>query len=146
MILCYVAIPVTDTFSIPVRVYYEDTDAGGIVYHVNYLKFMERARTEYLRSTGYDHQKLLKEKKQLVVVDASVQFRHIAQLDDSVIVTVRVESMGRARMVFQQQCFLEDVLLCEGRFVVACLDSRSRKPTAITESLRNKLSPDGKSP
>ncbi|WP_422134457.1 tol-pal system-associated acyl-CoA thioesterase [Endozoicomonas sp. ALD040] len=136
----------TDTFSIPIRVYYEDTDAGGIVYHVNYLKFMERARTEYLRTTGYDHQKLLKEKKQLVVVDASVQFKHIARLDDSLNVTVAVESMGKARMVFLQQCFREGLLICEGRFVVACLNSQSRKPTAITESLRNKLSPDSNSP
>ncbi|KEQ16696.1 tol-pal system-associated acyl-CoA thioesterase [Endozoicomonas numazuensis] len=132
----------TDSFAIPVRVYYEDTDAGGIVYHVNYLKFMERARTEYLRSTGYDHQKLLKEKKQLVVVDASVQFKQIAQLDDSLTVTAQVESMGKARMTFLQKVWREDVLLCEGRFVVACLDSETRKPTAITESLRNKLSPD----
>ncbi|WP_276576720.1 tol-pal system-associated acyl-CoA thioesterase [Endozoicomonas sp. 4G] len=135
----------TDTFSIPVRVYYEDTDAGGIVYHVNYLKFMERARTEYLRSTGYDHQKLLQDKKQLVVVDASVQFKQTARLDDALTVTVRIESMGKARMVFLQQCFREGVLLCEARFVVACLDSQSRKPTAITESLRKKLSSDDNS-
>ncbi|WP_062265708.1 tol-pal system-associated acyl-CoA thioesterase [Endozoicomonas arenosclerae] len=131
----------TDSFSIPVRVYYEDTDAGGIVYHVNYMKFMERARTEFLRSTGYDHQKLLQEHKQLVVVDASVQFKQIAQLDDALTVTASIESMGRAKMVFVQQVWRGETLLCTGHFVVACLDSNTRRPTAITESLRNKLSP-----
>ncbi len=77
-----------------------------------------------------------------MVVDASVQFKQIAQLDDSLTVTARIESMGRARMVFLQQVCRKDVLLCEGCFVVACLDSQTRKPTAITESLRNKLNPD----
>ena len=129
----------TDSFSISVRVYYEDTDAGGIVYHGNYLKFMERARTEFLRASGQDHQALMKEQRLLVVTEAAIKFRRPAKLDDALSVTVEVESMGRARMTFVQKVLLNDELLCTGRFVVGCINSDTMKPAAITESLRNKL-------
>ena len=134
-------LPVTETFTFPVRVYYEDTDAGGIVYHVNYLKFMERARTEYLRTIDYDHQALLREQQVLVVVDAAIRYRQPAKLDDALKVTAVIQSLGRARMTFTQQVFRDDILLCEGQFVIGCLNSETMKPVAITESLRNKLSP-----
>lgn len=126
------------THSLSVRVYYEDTDAGGIVYYVNYLKFMERARTEFLRSLGKGHRALREEGQMLVVADSSVQFKRPALLDDELTVTAEIESTGRAKIVFQQQVLRGEELLCQGRFVIGCVDANTMKPVAITEALRNK--------
>ena len=126
-------------FAIPVRVYYEDTDAGGIVYHTNYLKFMERARTEFLRTTGYDHQQLLEHQRLLVVSDARINFRRPARLDDLLRVTVEVAEVRKVRLVFRQNVYLGEELLCTGEFVIGSIHSETMKPAAITESLRNKI-------
>ncbi|WP_370514839.1 tol-pal system-associated acyl-CoA thioesterase [Endozoicomonas sp. OPT23] len=126
-------------FTINVRVYYEDTDAGGIVYHTNYLKFMERARTEYLRATGYDHQQLLEQQRLLVVSDARIKFRRPAKLDDLLMVTAKVVEVRKVKLTFQQNVYLGNELLCSGEFVVGSIDSETMRPAAITESLRNKI-------
>ncbi len=126
-------------FSIHVRVYYEDTDAGGIVYHTNYLKFMERARTEFLRTTGYDHQLLLEQQRLLVVSDASIKFRRPAKLDDLLRITAEVTEIRKVRLTFQQNIYLEDELLCIGEFVIGSIHSETMRPAVITESLRNKI-------
>ncbi len=125
-------------FQIPVRVYYEDTDAGGIVYYVNYLKFMERARTEYLRSLGYEQQRMMDDQRIFVVSSASVKYKSPARLDDLLHVTAERVSVGKVKIEFKQQIFCKEKLLCEGLFVIGCVDSISLKPAIISENLRKK--------
>ena len=123
-------------FSLPVRIYYEDTDAGGIVYYVNYLKFMERARTEMLRSQGFGQQTLLEQGVMFVVRDVQVKYRRPARLDDQVDVTALVVKVGRASLLFEQSICLDKEVLCSGCFTVACVDSSSMKPKALPDVCR----------
>jgi acyl-CoA thioester hydrolase len=128
------------TYSFPVRVYFENTDAGGVVYHSEYLKFMERARTEWLRHLGYDHQVLARDHKVVFVVSAiNVDFLRPARLDDNVAVSVRLESVGRVRCVFEQEVRREDEVLVKARVTVACLVTDSFKPAEIPAGLKRKM-------
>ncbi|MCW7553501.1 tol-pal system-associated acyl-CoA thioesterase [Endozoicomonas gorgoniicola] len=129
-------------FSSLQRVYYEDTDAAGIVYHANYLKFMERARTDLLRHIGMGHQVMSELGRVFAVTSADVRFRHPGRLDDEISVTVEISEVKRASLVFRQSVLLNQGLnnervLCTGEFVVACLDSASMKPVSITKALRS---------
>ncbi|MWV17079.1 tol-pal system-associated acyl-CoA thioesterase [Pseudomonas sp. L-22-4S-12] len=120
------------------RVYYEDTDAGGIVYYVNYLKFMERARTERLRELGFAQSTLVAEDLLFVVHSAEARYFAPAKLDDELFVTADVIELNRASLRFRQQVrrVTDKALLCEGQFVVACVRADSLKPRAIPEALR----------
>jgi len=120
------------------RVYYEDTDAGGIVYYVNYLKFMERARTERLRSLGFDQSQLVGEDLLFVVHSSEARYLAPARLDDELMVSAEVVETKRASLRFKQQVrrAKDDLLLCEGQFVVACVRTESLKPRPIPEALR----------
>ncbi|MEX6500929.1 tol-pal system-associated acyl-CoA thioesterase [Pseudomonas sp. 25A3E] len=120
------------------RVYYEDTDAGGIVYYVNYLKFMERARTERLRDLGFAQSALVGEGLLFVVHSAEARYHAPARLDDELLVSAQVIELNRASLRFRQQVrrVVDDVLLCEGQFLVACVRADNLKPRAIPESLR----------
>lgn len=126
-------------FSIPVRVYIEDTDAGGIVYYVNYLKFMERSRTEFLRSFGYDKPAILDDGLLLVVHSANVQYRRPARLDDQLQVTTAVAHLARSYVEFQQQVLRGNELLCEGLIRIACVDGESMKPKAIPLTMHQQI-------
>jgi tol-pal system-associated acyl-CoA thioesterase len=127
-------------YSFPVRVYFENTDAGGVVYHSEYLKFLERARTEWLRHLGFDHQALAKNHRVVfVVTQAVVDFVKPARLDDNVAVSVRLESLGKVRCVFAQEVRREDELLVRGRITVACVSGDQFKPAEIPEALRRKM-------
>lgn len=100
----------------PVRIYWEDTDAGGIVFYGNYLKFMERARTEWLRTLGFDQEGLRAEGEGMfVVAETSLRYLQPARLDDVLTVTVTLVERGRASVAFQQQVWRGDALLSEGR-------------------------------
>ena len=128
------------TYSFPVRVYFENTDAGGVVYHGEYLKFMERARTEWLRHLGYDHQALARDHKAIFVVSAiAVDFVKPARLDDNLAVSVRLESVARVRCVFEQEVRREDETLVKARVTVACLATDSFKPAEIPAALKRKM-------
>ena len=121
------------------RVYYEDTDAGGIVYYVNYLKFMERARTERLRELGFAQSAMAGDENLLFVVHSSeARYHSPARLDDELLVSAEVTELNRASLRFLQQVrrAADDVLLCEGQFLVACVRADSLKPRAIPETLR----------
>jgi acyl-CoA thioester hydrolase len=97
-------------FSWPIRVYWEDTDAGGIVFYANYLKYFERARTEWLRSLGVQQRMLREQSGQMFVVgETSVRYHRAARLDDELLVTARVEEIGRASLIIVQQAFLKPV-------------------------------------
>ncbi len=115
-----------------VRVYWEDTDAGGVVFYANYLKFFERARTEWLRSLGFGQQQLRAETGAIfVVAGTSVQYRAPARLDDALDVTVTVREAGRASMLIAQQAWRDAELLAEGEIRIGCVDAGTFRPTRI---------------
>lgn len=122
-------------FSWPVRVYYEDTDAGGIVYYVNYLKYFERARTELMRSLGFARAALPAAGCQFVVHSMEVRYRRPALLDDELVAEARLDGAGRARLLFAQRICRAGEELCDGRVVIACIDPQSRRPRALPEPL-----------
>ena len=133
--------------SIRVRVYYEDTDAGGIVYYANYLRFFERARTDWLRSAGVSHRELSQvEGLTLVVKDCAVQYRRPARLDDLLVVEVGVADpatdIGRASLRFSQRAMLSEggEVLATGSVRVACVDLRAGRPVALPERVMRKVS------
>jgi tol-pal system-associated acyl-CoA thioesterase len=127
-------------YSFPVRVYFENTDAGGVVYHGEYLKFMERARTEWLRHLGFDHQALSRNHRTaFVVTSAAIDFAKPARLDDSLAVSVRLESLGKVRCVFAQEVRRDDEVLVRAKMTVACVTGDNFKPTEIPEALRRKM-------
>jgi acyl-CoA thioester hydrolase len=121
------------TFEFPVRVYWEDTDAGGIVFYANYLKFFERARTEWLRSLGLAQSALREETGGMFVVsETQVRYLRPARLDDQLRVTARLEEAGRASMVIVQQALnMQGQLLSEGRIRIGWVDAASMIPTRI---------------
>lgn len=124
----------------PVRVYYEDTDAGGVVYYANYLKFMERARTEWLRALGFAQTALAREDGVIFVVrKVSVEYRQPAVFDDPLEVTARLVEAGRTRMTLQQTVERGGVVLASGRVDVACVNAVSFKPARIPALLRENV-------
>lgn len=127
------------SFSIPIRVYIEDTDAGGIVYYVNYLKFMERSRTEFLRSLGYHKAAILGDGLLLVIHAAEINYRRSARLDDELQVTAQVTKLARTYIEFQQQALRGDELLCEGLVRVACVNAGTMRPCALPAEMHTQL-------
>ena len=128
---------VAQPFTFDCRVYFEDTDAGGIVYYVNYLKFMERARTERLRSLGFAQSQLAEQGLLFVVHSVSARYHAPAKLDDALQVSAQVIELNRASLRFGQQVrrATDGLLLCEGQFLVACVRADNLKPRAIPEAL-----------
>jgi acyl-CoA thioester hydrolase len=127
-------------YSFPVRVYFENTDAGGVVYHAEYFKFLERARTEWLRHLGFDHQALARDHGLALVVTAiAIDFLKPARLDDTLAVSVRLESLGKVRCVFAQDIRREDEVLVKARVTVASLAAEGFRPSEIPAGLRRKM-------
>lgn len=127
-------------FSIPVRVYIEDTDAGGIVYYVNYLKYMERCRTELLRSFGYGKTAILDDGLLLVVRSAQVDYFKSARLDDALTVTASATKVARTYVVLKQGIYCDEQLLCEGEIKVACVrGGEMMRPAALPIDMRERL-------
>ncbi|HEY7753784.1 MAG TPA: tol-pal system-associated acyl-CoA thioesterase [Steroidobacteraceae bacterium] len=126
-------------FSIPVRVYWEDTDAGGVVYYANYLRFMERARSDWLRSLGVDQAALMRdERRQFVVVEAHIRYHQAARHDDMLSVSVRLEEVRGASIVMSQEIRRGDAageLLISGTIRAACVDSDSLRPRPLPAQL-----------
>jgi acyl-CoA thioester hydrolase len=130
----------TQIFSWPVRVYYEDTDAGGVVYYANYLKFFERARTEWLRGLGLNQDKLAQEEGLIFVVRrALLDFARAARLDDLLEVTVEPVKVARVYVDLAQEARCGTQLLARAEIRVACLNQRNFKPAAIPQFLRGIL-------
>ncbi|MBV8636233.1 MAG: tol-pal system-associated acyl-CoA thioesterase [Burkholderiaceae bacterium] len=127
------------------RVYYEDTDAGGIVFYANYLKFFERARTEWLRATGLN-QKVLAEQHGVIFVvkSTAVDYHAPAKLDDELNVTVLVRRLGRASIEFRQEAWRigkdgAPLLLATGDVKVGCIDANSLRPSAMPDEVIRKI-------
>lgn len=118
------------------RVFIEDTDAGGVVYHANYLKYFERARSEWLRSLGLTQQQFLIEGVQFVVSRCEVDYIQPARLDDELQASVAILKRGRASIVFQQQLWCDDLLLSQANIKVACVNPTTLKPVALPSGLR----------
>lgn len=122
------------------RVYYQHTDAGGVVFHSRYLDFMECARTELLQSLGFDLGVLAREQHLLFMVySAVIDYIRPARLNETIAVSARVERIGRARLVFRQEATRGDALLARGEITLACVDARSLKPVAVPQALRDCL-------
>nr|WP_314543653.1 tol-pal system-associated acyl-CoA thioesterase [uncultured Massilia sp.] len=127
-------------FTWTVRVYYEDTDAGGIVYYANYLKFFERARTEWLRSLDIHQQDLLaREGVAFVVRSAAIDYLAAARLDDDVKLTLTVEKLGRASVQFAQQAWRGDTLLATADVKVGCVDAATMRPRSLPDLAAAKM-------
>lgn len=124
-------------FSLPIRVYYEDTDAGGVVYHARYLHFFERARTDYLRELGFSQQALLDEHNLAFVVKTmQIDYRLAAKLDDLLTVETEVSGIKGATILFSQQIKRNDVQICTAEVKVACVDLTKMKPVAIPQEIK----------
>ena len=127
-------------FEWPIRVYYEDTDAGGIVFYANYLKFFERARTEWLRACGIDQQRLADSNGIVFVVRrTSVDYSSPARLDDVIRVVSRIERLGRASVDFHQEAWRDGVLLASGDIRIASVNRASVRPAAIPDAVLDGL-------
>jgi acyl-CoA thioester hydrolase len=130
------------TFVHPVRVYWEDTDAGGIVFYANYLKFFERARTEWLRSLGIE-QGALRESTggMFVVSQTSVRYLKPARLDDELLVTARLQTGGQASLIIAQQARTKQggALLCEGTIRIGWVDAERLRPARIPSTILEAL-------
>jgi acyl-CoA thioester hydrolase len=121
----------------PIRIYYEDTDSGGVVYHSNYLKYMERARTEWLRDFKVD-QKALKDNLNLmfVVHEIDIKFIRPAVFNDEIEVQTKLEKLGSVKIELEQKIFRSSELLIESRVVVASVNSFSMKPMRIPNEIK----------
>lgn len=135
----------------PVRIYYEDTDSGGVVYYANYLKYMERARTEWLRSYGLE-QDALRTEQNVIFAVRSVQVDYLkpARFNQLLSVSAEIIETGKASMTFRQEVVLnnnsenvEGDVLCRGQVRIACLDADSMRPCPIPEPVRKEILSDG---
>jgi acyl-CoA thioester hydrolase len=130
------------SFSHPVRVYWEDTDAGGIVFYANYLKFFERARTEWLRAAGVEQQ-ALRETTGAIFVVAATSLRYLApaRLDDLLTITVEPEPAGRASLVVRQRALRGEQLLAEGEIRIGCVRASDLKPQRLPDAVVTAITP-----
>ena len=142
-------------FRFQLRVYWEDTDAGGVVFYANYLKFFERARTEWLRALGHQQERLRTETGLVfIVTDTAVRYLRPARLDDLLAVTVEVRHAGRAQMTIAQQAWRQSAindepreeLLAEGTIRIGCVDAGTFRPQRIPNSIAQTLLPTLSSP
>lgn len=127
-------------FTWPIRVYYEDTDSGGVVYHSNYLNFMERARTEWLRALGFE-QTQLKDQHGLIIVihSLSMQFKKPAYFNDMLAVHCELGELGRSSLIMQQSISRDGLVLIEAQVKAAFVDAVSFKPIGVPDEMRHKI-------
>ena len=126
-------------FSLDLRVYIEDTDAGGIVYYVNYLKFMERARTEFMRRLGFGKNYIFNRDLMFVVRDVKVQYLRPATLDDELVATAAFREVRGASMVMHQRVERGEQVLAQGEVTIACVDRTGVKPRRMPADMVSKL-------
>jgi len=128
------------TATLQCRVYYEDTDAGGVVYYANYAKYLERGRTEWLRALGLQHTQLAATSRRMFVVTRlSLQYRKPARLDDMLTVHTRIAHLGRASLDFAQSVQCDATLLCDAVVQVACVHAQTFRPAALPMELLGKM-------
>lgn len=126
----------------PLRVYWEDTDAGGVVFYANYLKFFERARTEWLRAAGVGQQELRDRTGAIfIVTDTRVRYLRPARLDDALQIAVTRADLGRATLTVHQHAWRGEELLCEGSIQIACVDDTTFRPQRIPTDVLSRITP-----
>lgn len=124
----------------PVRIYYEDTDAGGVVFYANYLKFFERGRTEWLRALGFESQTLLQEADRVIVVrKVDIEYLAPAVLDDELNIVTEVSAVGGSSIRFEQRAIRGETLLVSAQVTVVCVDTNTFKPARIPTSMRQAI-------
>ena len=128
-------------FTMPTRVYIEDTDAGGVVYHANYLKFMERARTEFFRTLGYHKPAFITPDLFMVVASADIAYKKPARLDDEISVTAEITLLAKSYIIFEQNIQRGDTLLTTGALKLACVKTDTQRPTALPAELYKTILP-----
>ena len=132
-----------ERFSFPVRVYWEDTDAGGVVYYASYLKFLERARSEWLRALGIDQVKLQRDERlQFVVVEANIRYHRPARFDDELVVSVALEELRGASLALAQDVRRgpdASELLISATIRAACIDADSLRPRPLPPALMSQF-------
>jgi acyl-CoA thioester hydrolase len=127
-------------FTLEVRVYYEDTDAGGVVFYANYLKFMERARTEWLRELGFEQDRVMEaDGVVFAVTRANLDFRKPARFNDLLEVTASIKRLGKASFNLFQEIFRDGELLVRGDVKLACVDKQDFSPARIPERIYEKV-------
>ena len=127
-------------FSWPVRVYYEDTDAGGVVFYANYLKFFERARTEMLRSFGFEQDRLVSEDKVIFVVrSVTVDYLKPARFNEQIDVSAKIIENKKTSLIFEQSITREQEVLCNGKIRIACVDAENMRPKPIPIAILEQL-------
>jgi len=133
--------PAKNEFKLQVRVYYEDTDAGGVVYHSNYLKFMERARTEWLRHIGFEQDILIEENEILFAVrHINIDFHKPAHFNELLNVKTHITDQRKASLVFEQIISNQtEEIICKARIKIACLNYKTMKPEPIPETIISEL-------
>ena len=129
----------TAEFSLPIRVYIEDTDAGGIVYYVNYLKYLERSRTELMRTFGLERAAVSDAGWNFVVSDVSLSYKEPARLDDQLYATAVISAVGGATINFHQTVRRDDAVLVAGDIQIACIDRGTGRPTRLDAALRQQI-------
>lgn len=128
------------TFSYPQRVYYEDTDAGGVVYHARYIHFLERARTEWLRNLGFNNGELTRKHKMLwIVSEITISYAKPARVDDALEITVAIETLGRVRVTFHQEIRRGEEVLAKARVTLATVAAETFKPIELPAELKKKM-------
>jgi acyl-CoA thioester hydrolase len=133
-------ITMKEIFTIPVRVYYEDTDAGGVVFYANYLKFMERARTEWLRALGFEQDELMAQDGVVFAVSrVNLEYLRPARFNQQLTVSVDVVRKGAASVTLNQEIRQGDILLTRGEVRLACVDTKSFKPQKIPERILQRM-------
>ncbi|WP_432786361.1 Acyl-CoA thioesterase YbgC [Oligella sp. MSHR50489EDL] len=126
------------SFVLPVRVYYEDTDAGGVVFYANYLKFFERGRTEWLRNLGVNQAQLAEEQQRIfVVVGTQLRYRNPARLDDMLQIKTKITKVGNSSCSFEQLAERNGETLVESSIQICCVDTQSFKPAPIPDDIRS---------
>lgn len=123
----------------PVRVYYENTDAGGVVYHAQYLNFFERARTEFLRNLGFSQQQLLAQQLAFVVKKLEIDYKVAARLDDVLRIETEIIEIKKATVIFQQRLWREEICLSQASVTVVSVDLTKMKPVALPEQIYQAL-------
>jgi acyl-CoA thioester hydrolase len=135
------------SFTHPVRIYWEDTDAGGVVFYANYLKFFERARTEWLRALGVGQQQMRRsEGSILVVVDTRVRYLQPARLDDELNITVTLAEAARATLTLAQAALRGPTLLADSRITLACVEASTFRPKRLPRSILDALASSPRKP
>ena len=132
--------PTAEPFRHRLRVYWEDTDAGGVVFYANYLKFFERARTEWLRALGFGQEEMRRQIGTLfIVTSTSVRYMQPARLDDQLDITVEVREARQASLMLSQQAFRDGTLIAAGEIKIGCVDAQSFKPRRIPTDILQEI-------